>query len=155
MPTLDASALPAPVLPLVDAWNQHDLPTIVGCFSTGYEGEDVLMKPPVRGHPGIREATFRYLSAFPDLRLKLHSCIRQGHQIMVSWDAFGTHQGAFLGIPATQRPVHIRGVWVLHIRQGKIVQGHVLWDVASVLRTLRLLPELAPQPANRTYPALH
>jgi hypothetical protein len=47
-----------------------------------------------------------------------------------------------MNIPATGRPVTVRGVSVCHVEGGRIVRAMHIWDVAGLLRAIGLLPEL-------------
>jgi predicted ester cyclase len=66
----------------------------------------------------------------------------QGNRVAVVWKARGTHQGTLMNIPATGRPVAVRGVTLLTVAEGKVSRALYLWDVAGLLRDLGLLPEL-------------
>jgi hypothetical protein len=45
-------------------------------------------------------------------------------------------------IPPTGRSIAVRGTSVLTVESGKIIRGLYVWDVAGLLRSIGLLPEL-------------
>jgi hypothetical protein len=51
-----------------------------------------------------------------------------------------------MNIQATGRSVAMRGMSLLTLEDGKIKCGLYIWDVAGLLRSIGLLPELYPEP---------
>jgi hypothetical protein len=47
-----------------------------------------------------------------------------------------------MNIPPTGRNVEVLGTSVLTVGDGKIARGLYIWDVAGLLRSIGLLPEL-------------
>jgi steroid delta-isomerase-like uncharacterized protein len=90
----------------------------------------------------LRAAVQRYVSAFPDLRFYQDNSVYQRGRLAVSWTATGTHRGHLMNIPPTGRSILIRGITLLTIRQGKVAHAYTMWDVAGLLRSIGLLPEL-------------
>jgi steroid delta-isomerase-like uncharacterized protein len=130
------------VAELLQAWNAHDVERIVALHAPDYEGMDVAWPGPRRGRDGVRRGWGRYLAAFPDLQFAAETVIVQGNRAAVSWTALGTHRGALMNIPPTGRAVRVRGISVLHVEQGQVTRALHVWDVAGLLRTIGLLPEL-------------
>ena len=130
------------VTALVEAWNDHDAERIATLCSPAYEGFDVAEPTPQRGQDGVRQSVMRYLNAFPDIRFVLEQTIIQGERVAAVWTATATHQGKLMNIPPTGRVVAMRGVSILTVMDSKISRGEYIWDVAGLLRAMRLLPEL-------------
>ncbi len=131
---------------LFAAWNAHDPNRVAEFYAPDYEGTDVSQAGPQRGRQGIRQAVESYLRAFPDLQIKVEQTIWQDDQIAVAWTARGTHQGPIMNIPPTGRAAMIQGVSMFTLAGGQIVRALNVWDVAGLLRSIGLLPELWPQP---------
>ena len=53
-----------------------------------------------------------------------------------SWIFKGTHTGDFLGIPATGKQLHIRGIEIWRLTDGKIVERWGVVDAAGVMEQL-------------------
>ena len=130
------------VMDLFAAWNAHDIERAVTFYAPDYEGVDVSEATPHLGTEGVRQYIRRYLQAFPDLTVTAESPIIEEERLAIAWLARGTHQGKLMNIPPTGHPVQIRGVSLLTITNGKISQGTHIWDVAGLLRSIGLLPEL-------------
>jgi len=127
---------------ILDAWNAHDLERFVSFFAPDYEGRDIAQAAPVRGLAGLYAASRLYLSAFPDATLTADHIVIEGNNVMLAWTGCGTHGGKFMHIPPTGRLVTVKGVAILTFLDEKIYRGQYLWDVAGLLRTIGLLPEL-------------
>jgi len=48
--------------------------------------------------------------------------IAEGDKVVYRWPATGTHQGEFLGVAATGKPIKITGVTIFRIENGKIAE---------------------------------
>ncbi|MBI5301953.1 MAG: ester cyclase [Chloroflexi bacterium] len=127
---------------LLDAWNSHNVERITAFYARDYEGVDLAQATPHRGPAGIRQMLSQYFHAFPDLDFQNDEVILNGTRVVLVWSARGTHQGGLMNIPATGRLVNIRGITVLTLRDGLVTRALYLWDLAGLLRSLGLLPEL-------------
>ena len=140
--TAQESAAQVMVSSLVDAWNAHDVEGVLTLLSPDYEGSDVCQAAPQRGRDQTRQIVESYLHAFPDLSFTAEELIIQENHIAVRWSARGTHQGTVLHIPPTGKIVTVCGVSMLTVEGNTIREGRHIWDVASMLREMGLLPEL-------------
>jgi steroid delta-isomerase-like uncharacterized protein len=127
---------------LLEAWNAHDIERIKTFYAPGYEGVDVGQAEPQRGPQSVPRNVERYLRAFPDLRFVEEDIVAKGGRAVLVWKAYGTHRGRLMNIPPTGRNVAVRGTSVLTVEDGKIVRGLYVWDVAGLLRSIGLLPDL-------------
>jgi steroid delta-isomerase-like uncharacterized protein len=127
---------------LLEAWNAHDIERIKTFYAPEYEGVDVGQAGPQRGAQSVSRNVERYLRAFPDLRFVEEDIVAQDDRAVLVWTAYGTHQGRLMNIPPTGRNVAVRGASVLTVENGKVVRGLYVWDVAGLLRSIGLLPEL-------------
>lgn len=125
-----------------EAWNSHDIEKVIGLYSSQYIGEDVAQAFLLRGHEGIRAMLENYWRAFPDLEFTLTDTVAHDSRLAIVWMAEGTHQGAIMNIPPTGRRVVVRGVSILDVEAGLVVRGQYIWDMAGMLRHMKLLPEL-------------
>lgn len=127
---------------LVSAWNAHDLDRSATFYAPEYKGVDVGQAHPLCGPEGARSGMACYFDAFPDLHFTPEEIIVQDDRAVLAWIGRGTHRGKLMNIPATGRSVEIRGVSLLTIKDNQVQRGLYIWDVAGLLRTLGLLPEL-------------
>lgn len=125
------------------AWNSHDIEEVLGFYSSQYVAEDVGQAFLLRGHEGIRAMLENYWRAFPDLEFTITDTLAQDSRVVIIWIAEGTHQGTIMNIPQTGHRVAVQGVSVIDIQDGLVVRGQYIWDLAGMLRHMRLLPELS------------
>lgn len=85
----------------------------------------------------------RYV-AFPDLVSDVSDVLAEGDRVAYRWASQGTHRGAYLGIPPTNRAVQAEGVTISRFENGKIVEDWASWNKNSVLHSLGILPVLNP-----------
>jgi steroid delta-isomerase-like uncharacterized protein len=125
-----------------DACNSHDSEKILRLCSPDYTGSDVSQPVPLRGLDDLRLMLERFWTAFPDLRFVATEMIMQGSRLALVWVAEGTHQGPIMNIPPTGRRVEVRGISIIDVKDGLLIRGQSIWDLAGMLRHLGLLPEL-------------
>jgi steroid delta-isomerase-like uncharacterized protein len=127
---------------LLQAYNLHDPDRAANLCAPDYEGIDVGRAEPHRGPDGMRAALADYVRAFPDLHIMPVETISENNRVVQVWTASGTHRGLLMNIPPTGRQVRIHGVSVMTLSNGKVQRGYYIWDVAGLLRSIGLLPEL-------------
>ncbi len=127
---------------LLRAWNSHDLEAIVAFYAADYHGVDVAHPLPYGTREGVRRLFRARLAAFPDLQFAQERVVAEIPHAALFWRAQGTHWGTFLHIPPTGRRVQAWGGSLFAVRGGLLRQGLHIWDVAGLLRSLGLLPEL-------------
>ncbi len=130
------------VTDLLDAWNAHDMERVAGFYTPDYEGMDVAQATPQCGWNGIRQMVACYTQAFPDLHFTADETVIEGNRVAVVWTAHGTHQGPLLNIPPSGRRIVVQGVSVLTLAGARVQRAVHVWDVAGLLRSIGLLPEL-------------
>ncbi|MBI1876929.1 MAG: ester cyclase, partial [Chloroflexi bacterium] len=111
-------------------------------YAEDYEGVDVAYATPRQGRDNIRQTMSLYLQAFPDLSFTIEELVVQDNHAALAWIGRGTHQGKIMNIPPTGREVMVRGTTFFTIHNCQITHGLHVWDVAGVLRSIGLLPEL-------------
>ncbi len=93
----------------------------------------------------------RLRAAFPDMSVNVEDAFAAGDKVAVRWSATMTHQGGDLGIPASGKPVHITGISILRIVDGKIVAGWDNWDELGMMRQIGAIQQ--PNVAMTAAPA--
>ena len=86
-----------------------------------------------------------YVAAFPDLHFDAEDMIASGDKVVTRARATGTHQGEFLGIPATGKSIDVQLIDI--VRFGDDGLGHEHWgvfDAMAMMQQLGVIPEGAP-----------
>ena len=79
-------------------------------------------------------------AAFPRYELIAEDLIAEGNKVVVRFNLHATHQGNFMGIPATGREINVPGIIIYHIADNKIVEHWMQIDSAAMMQQLGVLP---------------
>jgi steroid delta-isomerase-like uncharacterized protein len=107
---------------------------------------DEVMAPNFRAHfsneekAALRQGIERARLAFPDLHVTIDDQIVENDKVVTRWTARGTHQGTYLGVPATGKKMEQTGINITQIADGKIVAEWSRADDVGILRQLGILP---------------
>jgi steroid delta-isomerase-like uncharacterized protein len=77
---------------------------------------------------GAKRAVQGALDAFPDGQWTVEDLIAEGDKVVIRWKMDATHEHEFRGIAPVGKPVTVRGITILRIANGKIVERWVNWD---------------------------
>jgi steroid delta-isomerase-like uncharacterized protein len=120
--------------------NAQDL----GAALTELVTEDFVEQNPLPGQgpgrTGLADVLAGMFAAFPDLRWTPQQMIAEDDVVMTFSIWTGTHNGAFLGIPATGRRVTVEAWTIDRFRDGQLVESRILMDVAGLLMQLGVIP---------------
>ena len=119
--------------------NDHDLDAVDELVAEDFHEQN---PPPGMGpgRQGLRDFLASMFAAFPDLRWEVKQSVAADGCVAM-WSVWsGTHQGEFMGIPATGRTVAVEA-WTLDIlRDGLLVESRILMDTMGMLTQLGALP---------------
>lgn len=79
-------------------------------------------------------------ATFGNIQLTILDLLGEGDQVVVHWRVDATHQGEYLGVAATGKPVAYQGIALLRVVDGKIVSDTAYWDNLAILRQLGAVP---------------
>lgn len=77
-----------------------------------------------------------YRTAFPDLVTSVEDLIAEGDRVVVRGTDRGTHQGEFMGMPASGRLVTTTWIEIFRMESGKAVEGWVETDIKGLMDQL-------------------
>jgi steroid delta-isomerase-like uncharacterized protein len=87
----------------------------------------------VEGGRNIHKTT---LIGMPDWHTAIEDLIAEGDKVVARIRMTGTHTGDFYGIPATGKRVEFTGIYIVRIKNGKIVEHWGEEDAYSLLLQL-------------------
>lgn len=79
-------------------------------------------------------AAFR--AAFPDARAEVREVVAESDKVVVRFVLHGTHQGEFMGVPATGKAVSFTVIDILRVADNRIVERWGAEDNLGLLRQL-------------------
>jgi len=118
-----------------EVWNEGRVQTIYDLLAENISGWG-------QDQPGVeirKPADFvalhqRIHSAFPDQKITVEDAFGSGDRVVVRWSSDMTHTADYLGAKATHKKVHITGITIARIVNGKIVEGWDNWDQLALLQ---------------------
>jgi len=130
----------------VELYNAGDLDACMDLYAE--DAVQLMHDGTFEGPAAIRERLARDLDAFPDATYTVESFVEQGDSFADEWTFTGTQTGPFTlpdgaQLPPTDRRLEIKGMELVHVRDGKIVVDNLYYDSMAVLAQLGFVPEAA------------
>jgi steroid delta-isomerase-like uncharacterized protein len=128
----------------VERYNAADLDACMDLYA-----EDAVQRMhdgTFEGKDAIRDRLARDLDAFADAKYVVDSFVGEGDKFADEWTFTGTNTGPFRlpdgsEVPATGKPVEIKGMELVEVRDGKIVIDNLYYDFMAAVVQLGLVPE--------------
>src|SRR5512145_1600832 len=80
-----------------------------------------------RSKEGVKQLFHMYRAAFPDLRMEVEDLLVSGDKAVARVRATGTHQGEFMGMPASGKPVDVQLIDITRFGDDGLAREH--WGV--------------------------
>ena len=105
-----------------------------------YMAEDFVEHEALPGLDSTREAPRQMfkmlLSAFPDFRAEIQDVLQDGDKVAVRATFSGTHEGEFMGMPASGNRFEINVMDMMQFRDDKCVAHWGVMDAAAMMEQL-------------------
>lgn len=127
-----------------EIWNQKNLATADELLAADYL-EHVPGASPVQSLEDFKQSHPVFLTGFPDLHVTVEDLIAEGgDKVACRWIWRGTHQGDFMGIPATGVQVTMTAISIFRIADGKVAE---VWTNPDLLGMQQQLGVIPPKPS--------
>ncbi len=93
-----------------------------------------------QGLEGFKQFFNMFRGAFPDLHIRVEDIIAEDDRAVARYTLNATHNGDFMGIPATGRRVEISGIDISRISDGKVVEHWGNSDQLGLMQQLGVIP---------------
>lgn len=93
-----------------------------------------------RGPQGIKMFHNMMGGAFPDVRGVIKDQIAEGDKVVTYLEVLGTHQGEFMGLPATGNQISVTAMTIARFSDGKIAEW---WENADTLGLMQQVGAIA------------
>lgn len=114
------------------AMDQKDLDAYADLYAT-----TVNVTSPIGGsvtdRDGVRRVLEAFFAAFPDVTMTHETPMVDGTRVALVSSIAGTHTGHFLGIAPSGKPFRFTIVFLLEVRDGRIVRERRVYDFAGLL----------------------
>jgi steroid delta-isomerase-like uncharacterized protein len=104
------------------------------------------------GMPPLDRVAFQqfgqvFYAAFPDLHHHIEDQVAEGDTVVNRLVIRGTHQGAFQGIPPTNKAVTLTAIAIQRYADGQMVEQHMVFDALGLMQQLGVVPAPEQAPA--------
>ena len=89
-----------------------------------------------QGREGQRHTCQMVIDGLSDRSTLRDDYVAAGDIVVENWIFEGTHTGDFLGVPASGKKLHVRGIEIWRVADGKIVERWGVVDAAGVMEQL-------------------
>ena len=120
---------------IYDAFNARDFDGIEALLHDDFKEHESLP-----GMPSDKTAPRAFMgmftAAFPDFTMHVEDMLQDGDKVASRGRMTGTHEGEFMGMPATGKSFEISFYDIVEFRDGKAVAHWGLNDVAGMMEQL-------------------
>ena len=115
----------------LDAFNAGDIDTCVSRMTPDFV-MNLAGLPPMHGPDVWRQGVEVIKRGFPDLRAHIDDVVAAADEVALRLTFRGTHQGEFLGIPATGRTVEYVSHEFYKIAEGMFAEEWICSDMSTL-----------------------
>lgn len=129
---------------LYDRINAHDVNGFADLMADDFvEHEETPGLAPTK--EGVQEFFTMYIAAFPDLRFEAEDVLVSGDKGVARVRVTGTHQGDFIGIPATGKAIDVQAIDIIRFGADGLAQEHWgVFDAMTMMQQLGVVPSEPP-----------
>ena len=117
-------------------YNAHDVDGVIELFAPDAVHEDIAQGRGKTGIEAIGKGLQGFYGAFPDSQWEPRAVMCGDGSAAIEYTLTGTHSGPLGSMPPTGKRITLRGVFVLAIRDGRIVRCSDYWDAKTFQKQL-------------------
>ncbi len=130
---------------IYELFNNNKLEELANLFSENSTSLHVPTNEVFKGINGARHAANKWRSAFPDGKCEVTNQVVSENYIVTEFNGVGTNDGNLdtpMGtLPPTGRKVNIPFVEIMKIKNGKIEDYKLYFDIATMMQQLGIVAE--------------
>jgi predicted ester cyclase len=120
-----------------EVWNQQKTEAIhemmaAECVSHNTSDDGEVLHGP-QAFAGLQR---KLLDAFPNIQIVVEEAFGAGDMVAARWSATMHHKGEGLGMLPTGAEIHITGMSMARIRDGKIIENWDEWDKLGMFQKI-------------------
>jgi steroid delta-isomerase-like uncharacterized protein len=98
-----------------------------------------------RSKEGVKQLFRMYRAGFPDLRMEAEDILVSGDKVVARVRGTGTHEGEFMGMPATGKSVDVQLIDIIRFGDDGLAHEHWgVFDALKMMQQLGAIPEGPP-----------
>ena len=79
----------------------------------------------------------RMTAAFSGLKVTVEDTFAEGDKLCLRWSCTAKHTGQGLGVPPTNKDIHITGISIMRIHGGQILEAWQNWDMLGMMEQIQ------------------
>ena len=119
-----------------EVFSQGDLGLLDELLADDFVEHEELPPGVPQGKGAPRAMMTMMRGAFPDFHARVEELLEDGDKVIARVRFSGTHQGEFMGIPATGKRFDIAVIDIIEFRDGKGVAHWGVMDMAGMMEQL-------------------
>jgi steroid delta-isomerase-like uncharacterized protein len=96
------------------------------------------------GIEGVKAFIQMFHAGFPDVKASVEDVLAEGDRVVARVRFTGTHQGEFMGVPATGKRIDMETIDIVRVVDGKAVEHWGVTDNMALMQQIGAIPEEAP-----------
>lgn len=125
-----------------EAWNSGKYDILEETISEDYVGHWFDLEEGDVDRDGLEAFIRAVREGFSDFHMDVEFMVAENDMVAVGFTAGGTHDGEFMGIPATGKSGTIPGIFVHKFDEdGMVVEAWAVWDALGQMQQLGVVPE--------------
>jgi steroid delta-isomerase-like uncharacterized protein len=135
----------------IEAWNSHDPAKVLACMTEDIVRDDKGRGERLEGADNIRQSIVDAAENFSsDYRIEPGELILATDEMFsAEWTMSGTNdrENKIRGLPRTGRQFRLQGLTIGRLRDGKVAEERLYYNMADYLTQIGLMPQ-APTPST-------
>lgn len=126
-----------------DAVNGRDLDAMADLVADEFVEHEELPGgiPPTKA--GTLQWFRSFVEAFPDFRMEAEEILPAGDKVVTRVRVTGTNKGEMMGMPASGKPIDVRGIDIVKFgKDGKVTEHWGITDNLAMMQQLGVVPEM-------------
>ena len=126
---------------LYDLINAHDIDAFGEFLADDFVEHEELPGGGAPAREGVKEFFRMQIAAFPDLAMTPQDVVDGGDKLVARARFTGTHEGEFMGMPATGRTVDVQLIDIMRFADDGLVHEHWgVFDAMAMMQQLGAVP---------------
>jgi len=88
----------------------------------------------------LKQVWAMLLRVYPDIHLTVEDVIAEGDKVVARNTVTGTHQGEFMGLAPTGKPVTYKEIFIFRFVDGRVAETWGVVDVYAQMKQLGVIP---------------
>jgi steroid delta-isomerase-like uncharacterized protein len=126
-----------------EEWNKGNIEFFMEMTTPDYAYYTPSANPNPNSREDAVESVKMFWKGFPDISFSIEEIMAEGDKITTRFVARGTHEGEFMGIPATGKKIEMGAIIITRIENGKFAEEWEEMDIMGLMMQLGM--ELKPK----------